>query len=275
MRIAEIKFTSWDKPVMVDPGDLSIKVGDQVLVNSEFGLDAGQVVSISDAKDDSPSEETLGSIERMVGHEDLKTMEEIKAQKGETIEYCKKMIKKHELEMKLIDCHTSFDGRRVTFAFIADGRVDFRELVKDLTRHFQKSIRLHQLGVRDEAKLTGDIGCCGRKICCQGHLKTLESITSELAEQQQVAHRGSERLSGICGRLKCCLAYEQNLYEELSAKLPAVGIRVRTDHGRGEVIGWHVLRSSVKVRLDPDKDSKEGDRPVVIDVIIGESKVKS
>jgi cell fate regulator YaaT (PSP1 superfamily) len=124
------------------------------------------------------------------------------------------------------------------------------------------------LGVRDEAKLIGDVGSCGLNQCCRGHLKKLGNVTSEFAEDQQIVHRGSERLSGICGRLKCCLAYEEAQYAELIKKLPAVGTRVKTEHGRGEVVGWHVLKRSVDVRLDPKNGAKEDDRPVIVEVPI-------
>jgi cell fate regulator YaaT (PSP1 superfamily) len=160
--------------------------------------------------------------------------------------------------MKVVDCHCSFDNQRLTFAFIADGRIDFRNLVKELNKHFQKSIRLHQLGVRDEAKIEGDIGSCGLVQCCKSHLKKLGNVTSDYADIQQVAHRGSERLSGVCGRLKCCLAYENEVYQERAKKLPAIGARVSTKHGRGEIIGWHVLKSTVDVRIDPEKDNDKG-----------------
>jgi cell fate regulator YaaT (PSP1 superfamily) len=153
-----------------------------------------------------------------------------------------------------VDVHFSFDDSRVTFAFIAEGRVDFRELLKDLNKSYKKNIRLQQIGIRDEIKISGDIGCCGRNLCCQSFYKDLGNITSDLAELQQVSHRGAERLSGVCGRLKCCLSYEKELYNELADKLPMIGEKLKTAHGRGSVIGWHVLRQSVDVLLD-DKET--------------------
>ena len=146
------------------------------------------------------------------------------------------------------------DNSRITFAFIADGRVDFRDLLKDLNKEFKKNIRLQQIGIRDEIKICGDIGCCGKEVCCKSFYKDLGNVTSELAALQQVAHRGSERLSGVCGRLKCCLTFEQDLYNSLAEKLPMVGEKVSCKHGRGQVIGWHVLKGSVDVLLD-DKDT--------------------
>jgi len=159
--------------------------------------------------------------------------------------------------MKLVDVHFSFDEKRVTFAFIAQGRVDFRELVKDLTRYYQKSIRLQQLGIRDEMKMCGDIGPCGRKLCCQGFVRDLGNITSEMAEEQQVAHRGSERLSGCCGRLRCCLSFEKNNYSELAKNLPELGAQVKTETGPGTVVGWHTLKQTVDVRVFDRKENSE------------------
>ncbi|MBI5765901.1 hypothetical protein HZA71_01590 [Candidatus Falkowbacteria bacterium] len=273
MLIAQIQFAPWDNLFSAKVGNIDVGVGDYVIASTDFGVDAGRVISVKDAAAEKMAESPLrlnsaseiGSIQRVANDDDWATISDNQRQKEDVIEYCRKIIKKLGLEMKIIGSHPSFDGCRFTFAFIADGRVDFRDAVKELTRHFQKTIRLHQVGVRDEAKLTGDIGCCGLKLCCQSHLRKLGSVTSELAEQQQVAHRGSERLSGICGRLKCCLGYEKNLYDELAKNLPPVGTRVRTKHGRGQVIGWHTLRQSVEVQIDPER---EGDKPLIVEVPI-------
>ncbi len=265
MLIAQIQFAPWDNLFSAKVGNVDVGVGDYVIASTDFGVDAGRVISIKEIEPEKTGETEIGSIQRVANDDDWAIISDNQRQKEDVIEYGRKIIKKLGLEMKIIGSHPSFDGRRFTFAFIADGRVDFRDAVKELTRHFQKTIRLHQVGVRDEAKLTGDIGCCGLKLCCQSHLRKLGSVTSELAEQQQVAHRGSERLSGICGRLKCCLGYEKNLYDELAKNLPPVGTRVRTKHGRGQVIGWHTLRQSVKVQIDPER---EGDKPLIVEVPI-------
>jgi cell fate regulator YaaT (PSP1 superfamily) len=272
MKIALIQFAPWDKfyaAKMED--DKNIKVGNYLVVKVDGGSDLGKVLEIGECKnysiDGQVPEEV--EIERSANDEDLQAYSANLKHKDEVMAYCHEMVKKNELEMKLIDVHFSLDGQKITCAFIADGRVDFRNLVKDLNRHYQKSVRLYQLGVRDEAKLTGDTGACGLSQCCRSHLKKLGNVTSEFAEQQQVAHRGSERLSGMCGRLKCCLAYEKDLYEELADGLPPVGTRVSTKHGKGEVISWHTLKSSVNVRIDPEK---AGERAVIVEVPIAEKK---
>lgn len=263
-----IQFAPWDKYYSFDPKNLEIKEGDFVVVTTSQGTDMGKVIEFKNLSEREQNDlEDIRPIDRLVTRDDLDTFSASNNsdKKSEAMDYCHTAVKKYGLEMKLVDCYFSFDGGKLTFAFIADGRVDFRDLVKDLIRHFSKSVRLHQLGVRDEAKISGDVGSCGQELCCKGHLKKLGNVSSEFAENQQVAHRGSERLSGVCGRLKCCLAYENDLYEELAKKLPAVGTRVKTKHGRGKIVSWHVLRGSVDVQIDPEK---EGDRRLIVEVPI-------
>ena len=154
--------------------------------------------------------------------------------------------------MKLVDCGFSFDDTRLTFAFTSDTRVDFRELVKDLTRQFQKKIRLQQIGIRDTLKQVGGIGPCGRNLCCHRFLDDLGNISTDLARDQQIEQRGSDRLSGTCGRLKCCLAYEAEGYKDTAQKFPPVGTMIKTSQGKGKVINWNILKHSVDVRIDDE-----------------------
>jgi cell fate regulator YaaT (PSP1 superfamily) len=250
MKVAEIQFTPWDKVYYFDFAERDLVAGDLVVVKTELGLEAGRVVGFKEIGDDELSQHSeIKKIIRKVTAEDLAKIKEREEQKKEALEYCKKAINKKGLDMKLVDVHFSLDGGRIVFAFVADGRIDFRELVKDLTRHFQKSIRLHQVGIRDEAKMCGDIGPCGRPLCCQKFLNELGSISSEMAEIQQMAHRGSERISGQCGRLMCCLAFEQKHYEELVKNLPPLGSKYKSNKGMGEVVGHHVLRQTFDVKL--------------------------
>jgi len=273
MQAILLSINAWERIMALNPNGLQLSLGDVIVVACEHGLELGKIIEFQELSEDQLKETPIGNIvERAASAEDFSNNNAGNKDKEAIMEYCHRAIKKHGLEMKLVDVHASLDGQRLTFAFIADGRIDFRELVKDLSRHYQKNIRLHQLGVRDEAKITGDIGCCGLTQCCIGHLKKLGNVTSEFAEHQQVVHRGSERLSGVCGRLKCCLAYEESYYQELIEKLPPIGTRVRTKHGRGEVIGWHVLRGSVNVRLDPEK---EGDKPIIVEIPIINKEVEA
>ncbi len=250
-KVVGIQFNTWDKVYYFDPNKIELNVDDYVVVETQHGLDLGKVMEKKELTDE--DEKKLGEIKQVLRKADKQDLDSIiqnKEKKKEAIRVCKQLIKKHKLPIKLVDVHIHLDFGRITFAFIADGRVDFRDLLKDLNRIFKTNIRLQQLGIRDESKMVGDVGCCGQPVCCKTFLKELGNVTSELADLQQVAHRGSERLSGLCGRLKCCLAYEKELYESLSEKFPPVGSRVKTRQGKGDVVGWHVLRRSIDVKLD-------------------------
>ncbi len=255
--IVEVQFVPWDKIYSFRLPDESLvagekfEVNDYIIAETKLGTEIGKLVGRREVGDrELASFGDLKPILRKASSEDLDKAIRHNQEKEAALAYCRELIEKNKLEMKLVDANFSFDGDRLTFAFIADGRVDFRELVKELTRHFQKSIRLQQLGIRDEAKAKGDIGACGRVLCCRGFLKDLKSVTSELADLQQVSHRGSDKLSGICGRLKCCLAFEKNVYEEFAKGLPPIGSIIKIDKGRGQVIGWHTLKKTVDVRLE-------------------------
>lgn len=250
--VAEIKTNFWEQSCEYKVGDLGLNSGDKVIVKTEWGTELGKVINLKEvsAEKNQSDQDKMFSIVRKVTTEDLGILSDLKKQVPEALEYCKKIVDRYDLPMKVIDAHFSFDGSRLIFPFIADGRVDFRQLAKDLTHHFQKTVRLQQIGIRDEARISGDFGSCGRQLCCKTHLDKLESITSDKAELQQVSHRGSERLSGQCGRLRCCLAYEDKNYQELAKILPAIGTEIQTPQGKGKVIGWHTLKQSVDVRID-------------------------
>ena len=252
MKVAEIQFSTWDKVYNFSLGEDAVNIGDYIIVETKLGTELGKVVGFKEMSDEDQSAlpEPLTPIVRKASQDDLDVVLNQNKQKKDAFNKCRILIKKHELPIKLVDVHFSFDNSRITFAFIADGRVDFRNLLKELIKDFKKNIRLQQLGIRDEIKISGDIGCCGRNLCCQSFYKDLGNVTSDLADLQQVAHRGSERLSGVCGRLKCCLTYEKDLYNELAESLPMIGDKIKTQHGRGEVIGWHVLKKTVDVLLD-------------------------
>ncbi|MDD5043448.1 MAG: regulatory iron-sulfur-containing complex subunit RicT [Patescibacteria group bacterium] len=266
MRVLKVQFTHWHKVYYFTTDDETLNVGDYVIVETELGMELGKVDGFTTMervkellKEPSEEEKQAGSPEeikpivRRATSGDLDKARENESRHDEAMEVCRQLIKKHSLPMKLVDVHFSYDGGRITFAFIADGRIDFRNLVKDLTRRFQKSIRMHQIGVRDEAKISGDVGPCGRTLCCKKILReNYGGVNTEMAYEQQVAHRGLERLSGQCGRLKCCLRYELPIYEELKKKLPAIDSTVKTSKGKGKVIGHEILKQAVKVQLDED-----------------------
>ena len=223
--------------------------------------------AIAKENKDKDGKREIKSVIRKATSLDLKNLLGPK-EKKEALDYCKQMIDKHSLAMKLVDVIFSFDNSKMTFAFIADGRIDFRELVKDLARHFNRTIRLYQIGIRDEAKLKGDCGPCGRFLCCKSFLKGFTSITSEMAECQQVVHRGSERISGMCGRLMCCLSYENKGYQELTENMPLIGAKVNVDGKKGEVINQHILKQSVGVKFI----GRDGESDSIVEVDLNRKK---
>jgi cell fate regulator YaaT (PSP1 superfamily) len=255
MKVIEIQFTPWDKLYNFELLELGIEVGNYIVVDLKAGTEIGKVLSVRDDESSNfeISEEGLNPPMRKATKEDIEQALELKKKRKKALSDCKAYVRKHDLPMKLVDSHFSFDNKRLTFAFIANGRVDFRDLVKDLVKQFHLNIRLQQIGIRDEIKINGDVGCCGRLLCCQTFYHELGNVTSDLADLQQVAHRGSDRLSGVCGRLKCCLVYEKTAYEECAKCLPAIGSRIRTDKGPGKVISWQTLKKTVRVLLDDNE----------------------
>jgi cell fate regulator YaaT (PSP1 superfamily) len=274
MRVVQVQFTSWDKKYNFDADEIDVKIGDQVIVKTELGVELGKVVGFQDLSDVKTKPEVEGEksiveikkIIRKAELADLKKLPDEKQIKKDFV-FCKKIIDKYQLPMKLVDVHYSFDDTRITFPFIADSRIDFRELVKDLTKHFNRSIRLQQIGIRDEAKFCGDFGHCGRSLCCSRFLGDLNSITSEMAELQQCVHRGSERISGICGRLMCCLSYEEDGYKKLAENLPSVDSQVKVEGRKGRVLARYILKQTVKVLLDEGNGEASGVVEVEVDKV--------
>lgn len=284
MLIAQIQFAPWDKVYNFSVGGLELSVGDYVIVDTELGRELGKVTSIfkdesqknivsseaDKASSGAAKEREIKPILRKAEYDDLAALPNAET-KNAALDFCREMIVKHNLPMKLVDVHYSFEGNRMNFAFIADGRIDFRELVKDLAAHFNVNIRLTQIGTRDEAKITGDCGPCGRGLCCRNFLDEFSSITSEMAEAQQVVHRGSERISGMCGRLMCCLSYEYEGYKDLAGQLPPIGTKVNVDGTRGVIVGHHLLKQTVDVRVAA---TRPDERDVTIEVDVNRHKKK-
>lgn len=255
MKIAQIQFDPWDKIYNFEIGSHNFKIGDSIIIKTETGVEIGKVIGLNENNCAKAEEincpkaiEKVKTILRKANLSDLDKIKSREKNRSKDLEICRELIKKHNLPAKLVDIKFSFDGGRITFIFTARERIDFRALVKDLTKVFQKSIRMQQIGVREEAKAMGGIGFCGRELCCLKFLKTLGNISTDFISDQNLNHRGAERLSGPCGRLMCCLAYEEKLYKELSAKLPAMGSKMKTKEGEGRVIGHNVLKQTVKVQ---------------------------
>lgn len=271
MLIAKVQFAPWDKFYNFSLGGLELVPGDYVIVETELGTELGKIISILpiakniEAK---AGEREIKPILRKAGYDDVARLPDAN-KKAEVLDTCQNIILRQKLSMKLVDVHFSYEGNRMNFAFISEGRVDFRELVKELAAQFNVNIRLTQIGTRDEAKITGDCGPCGKGLCCRGALTEFSSITSEMAEAQQVVNRGSERISGMCGRLMCCLAYEYEGYKELAGKLPPIGTKVNVDGVRGTVVGQHILKQVVDVKIPA---AKEDERDAIIQVDINRKK---
>lgn len=252
--LAHIQFAPWEKTYDFSVGALDIVVGDNVIVKTELGLEMGQVLSFSEYKEGSGDRE-IKPILRKADENDI-SQAPSQARRDEVLLLCRDLAKDCGLQMKLVDCFISFAGDRYNFAFIAEGRVDFRDLVRELAARLGGNIRLTQIGTRDEARLCGLCGPCSRDLCCRKVLKGFCSITADMAEAQQLSHRGSDRISGLCGRLKCCLSYEYEGYKELDGQLPPVGAKVKCGQVSGTVIEHHILKQSVSVRIPAERSDE-------------------
>lgn len=236
---------SWERSLLAkSEGDF--QVGDRVVVETDFGSDAGYVA----AAEVETKDESKYNILRRVTDRDVEAIDKNEAKRDEIFHTCKQEVKRLGLELKLVEVRITLDGSNVIVAFTADGRIDFRELVKNLSRIFRRGIRMQQIGSREEARKIGGCGVCGKELCCVKFPGSLPSITTEMARAQQIAHRGSERISGLCGRLMCCLAYEADQYREMLVGMPELHSSVRTKEGKGQVIEINALEQSVKVRLE-------------------------
>jgi cell fate regulator YaaT (PSP1 superfamily) len=225
-----------------------LKKGDQVILATDLFNELGVVEAF-------PAEGEAGKdmVLRKATEKDLEVFAEQEKEKDNFIPICKEEVKQLQLAMKVVDARISFDSKQIIFIFTADGRVDFRELVRNLSGKFKKIIRMQQIGSRDEARKIGGYGICGRKLCCVNLAGNLPSITTEMARTQQIAHRGTERISGLCGRLMCCLAYEASQYKEILVGMPEMYSIINTKEGRGTVIEVNAISQEVKVKLESGK----------------------
>jgi cell fate regulator YaaT (PSP1 superfamily) len=243
-----VSVYSWENP-KVYKNNFELKKEDKVIVPMENGNELGIVVSINVKSADKPQE----GIVRLATKRDTETYEKYEKEKGNILDECRKEVKKEGLPMKVIDAKISLDGKQATIVFTADGRVDFRELVKILSRDLKKSIRMQQIGSRDEARKLGGFGICGCELCCVRFPGSIPSITTDMARAQQIAHRGTERISGLCGRLMCCLAYEADQYRSMLEGMPEVYSSVNTIDGRGTVVEVNAITQDIKVKLENGK----------------------
>ena len=258
-KVIGVRFRTAGKVYFFDPLQFEIKRGDHVIVETARGIEFGTVVAGVHEVEDDKVIQPLKPVMRLAGERDIEQEAANKEKEKEAFKICKEKILKHGLEMKLIDAEYTFDNNKVLFYFTADGRIDFRELVKDLASVFKTRIELRQIGVRDETKIRGGIGICGRPLCCHSYLSDFVPVSIKMAKEQNLSLNPT-KISGVCGRLMCCLKNEEDTYEELNRKLPSVGDYVQTADGlHGEVQSVNVLRQLVKVLVEvgDEKELKE------------------
>lgn len=260
VKVVGVKFKTAGKVYYFDPGDLHVEIGTKVIVETARGMEFGTVNMTE--KEVHPSEivSPLKKIIRIADEKDYKRHKENVQKKERALNLCQEKVDKHKLEMKLIDVEYTFDNSKIIFYFTADGRVDFRELVKDLAGVFKMRIELRQIGVRDEAKMVGGIGTCGRSLCCHSWLSEFEPVSIKMAKVQNLSLNPT-KISGICGRLMCCLKYENDVYCELKKGMPDTGERVKTPDGIAIVVETNLLENKVKTRLVLEEDSKDNSQP--------------
>jgi len=256
IKVIGVRFRTAGKIYFFDPMKFPIKKDDHVIVETARGVEYGTVVCDPKEVEDDKVIQPLKPVLRIATPKDDETEKVNKEKEKEAFRVCMEKIKKHNLEMKLIDAEYTFDNNKVLFYFTADGRIDFRELVKDLAGVFKTRIELRQIGVRDETKIVGGIGICGRPLCCHTHLSEFIPVSIKMAKEQNLSLNPT-KISGVCGRLMCCLKHEEETYEELNRRLPCVGDYVTSEDGKkGEVHSVNVLRQLVKVIVETG-DTKE------------------
>ena len=251
VKVAGVRFKTAGKVYYFDPADVDVKMGDNVIVETARGMEYGTVTMDVAEVSEKDIVAPLKKIVRIANEKDQKQHIENVKKKERAMALCQEKVDKHGLVMKLIDVEYTFDNSKIVFYFTADGRVDFRELVKDLAGVFKMRIELRQIGVRDEAKMLGGIGSCGRSLCCHSWLADFEPVSIKMAKVQNLSLNPT-KISGICGRLMCCLKYENDIYMELRKGMPDVGEKIKTPDGLAKVIETNILENLIKARLYTD-----------------------
>lgn len=244
-----VRFKEVGKVYYFDPDGQTLKKGDRVIVETARGIECGEVAMDNREVSEDEIVKPLKKLLRVATSEDLETVRKNKEKEKSAFDICEKKIQKHKLDMKLVDIEYTFDNSKILFYFTADGRVDFRELVKDLAGVFHTRIELRQIGVRDESKMLGGLGVCGRPFCCGTFLGDFQPVSVKMAKEQGLSLNPT-KISGTCGRLMCCLKYEQDSYEHLLRVTPKFGAIVDTPEGRGKVVDVNLLRGMLKIQLD-------------------------
>ena len=238
-----VKIYPWESPKIFRNDNFDLDEGDRVIVEAEQGIENGEVTAVNvEYGKNKNKEEEEKSVLRRANASDLELIKRYREKRKEALSVCRAEIKKNNLPMKLAGARFSFDGSKVIFPFTAEKRVDFRNLIRTLSQHFQKSVRLQQIGSRDEARAVGGFGICGRELCCEALGGNMKSVTAENARVQQLGQRGSDRISGLCGRLRCCLGYESEQYKKASAGFPNLWAKVTVKGKEGKIIEKHIKK---------------------------------
>src|SRR5699024_3858709 len=252
IEVIGVRFKEAGKIYYFDPNDLDITMDDYVIVETVRGIEFGHVVIVNKQVDEDDVVLPLKKVERIANDEDIANVRENEQLAKKAMEVCVDKIKFHQLDMNLVDVEYTFDRSKVVFYFTAEGRIDFRDLVKDLASQFKTRIELRQIGVRDEAKLLGGIGPCGRMHCCSTFLGDFEPVSIKMAKDQSLSLNPA-KISGLCGRLMCCLKYENDHYEDTKRELPDLGEKLETPYGSGQVVGLNILEKLIQIEIQ-EKD---------------------
>ncbi|MDO4778046.1 MAG: stage 0 sporulation family protein [Tissierellia bacterium] len=255
VEVVGVRFKPTTKIYYFSPQNMELKIGDDVIVETIRGVEYGSIVIENRYIDEEKLSSQLKPIIRVADELDKKIHLENKDRAKDAIDICKIKIKDHNLEMKLVDCEYTFDGQKLVFYFMADGRIDFRELVKDLAQIFRTRIELRQVGVRDQAKLMNGLGQCGQKTCCSRYLAEFQPVSIKMAKDQGLS-LNPNKISGVCGRLMCCLKHEEEVYEAHSKEIPQIGSKYCTSEGCGTVCEQKILEKKIKVKLQTEDEEK-------------------
>lgn len=253
MTLVKICVGPKNKCSLVNPGSLELSLKERVMIETEEGLKLGRVAGIYRDFDPPLASDKIKSIVRLATPEDLAQDDKNRLLEQRALEFCQKRIQAHQLPIYLVQVECLFDASKIIFFFTAPGRVDFRELVKDLVQEFRTRIELRQIGVRHRAKMVGGLGICGQALCCASFLKDFEPVSVRMAKEQQLSLNPS-KISGICGRLMCCLTYEYAAYQEIRKHLPRVGKRIQVPEGEGKIIRYNLIRETVTLEMEDKRE---------------------
>ncbi len=261
IKVVGIRFKRAGKVYYFNPGDIDIQIGQKIIVETVRGIEMGEVAVGPKMVDENEVVAPLKQVIRVATPGDCDHDRQNKEKEKDAFQICLQKIEEHNLEMKLVDVEYTFDNKKIIFYFTADGRVDFRELVKDLAAIFKTRIELRQIGVRDEAKMLGGLGPCGRPLCCATFLGDFEPVSIKMAKEQNLSLNPT-KISGICGRLMCCLKYEEEIYEDIRREMFPIGTKVKTPDGEGIIVDINLLRQTARVKLVLEEETDFKDYPV-------------